>query len=92
MTDSKRFSIKFERGAYYVDIPNYAGGEVVDASVVAALVDALEMWTAYAEENLSEFDVPGDECKGDELCHACRSAGCIQMKIRSARAALASAA
>lgn len=37
-----RFKITWNRGAYYVSIPNYAGGEVVRAEAFDALVRALE--------------------------------------------------
>lgn len=32
-----RFNIKWQRGAYYVSVPNYDGGEVVTADEVADL-------------------------------------------------------
>jgi hypothetical protein len=38
----KRFKIMYRNGAYYVSIPEYQGGEVVDASIADALVKALE--------------------------------------------------
>ena len=42
-----RFSITWKRGAYYVSIPNYQGGEVVRAEIVDALVKALEAAREY---------------------------------------------
>jgi hypothetical protein len=54
-----------------------------------ATAEALVDWLEYAEENLHEFDVDGDECAaGEKLCPRCENSGCIQMKIRNARAAL----
>jgi hypothetical protein len=43
MTEPTRFRISWDKGAYYVSIPNYQGGEVVPASISDDLVKALEM-------------------------------------------------
>lgn len=53
------------------------------------LLAALKDWLAYAEENLHEFDL--DDCSGEKLCPRCESSGCIQDKIKRARAAIARA-
>ena len=58
-------------------------------SINADLLAALRYWLDYAEEALSQFDL--DECKMDLLCPKCRAAGCINFKIRAARAAVAKA-
>lgn len=53
------------------------------------LVAALRAWLAYAEEKLSDFDMGADDpCVSETLCSECKSSGCIQLKIDSARAAL----
>jgi len=52
---------------------------------------ALKDWLAYAEEELHEFDIiEDDECSAERLCPKCESTGCIEIKIRNTRAALAS--
>lgn len=56
------------------------------AKEVAALVAALKGWLAFAEEELGEFDL--EECESEKLCPKCESSGCINLKIRNARAAL----
>ena len=60
------------------------------AAVVPTMLDALRGWLAYAEAELSEFDVQvgGDDCSGESLCPRCQSSGCIALKIREARAAI----
>lgn len=52
-----------------------------------ALIDALKDWLAFAGEELSEFDL--EECESEKLCPKCESSGCINLKIRNARKALA---
>ena len=65
-----------------------------NAKLIAAapdLFEALKELLVYANEHLSEFDVDGDECvieSEHDLCPKCRPIGCIQLKIREARAAL----
>ncbi|TXG96563.1 MAG: hypothetical protein E6R08_09160 [Nevskiaceae bacterium] len=69
-----------------------ANGEFIVRAVNShhALVDVLSRWLAYAEEELSEFDL--EECESENLCDRCQSAGCINLRIRETRAALSSAA
>jgi len=52
------------------------------------LTEPLSELLVVMDEHFSEFDVEGDECKSETLCPKCRENGCIQMKIRAARAAL----
>jgi hypothetical protein len=72
---------------------NTANANLIVAAVntypaVERLVKALEDWLHYAEDNLSEFDMPEDDCDGERLCPRCVSAGCIRLKIQTARSAL----
>lgn len=55
---------------------------------IQVLESALRGWQAFAEEELSEFDVEGEACSGEALCPKCRSSGCIKLKIDETRAAL----
>lgn len=55
--------------------------------VCREVVDALEGWLAFAEEELGEFDI--EECESEKLCPKCESSGCINLKIRNTREALA---
>lgn len=57
--------------------------------VISKMRDALEGWLAFAEEELSEFDL--EECTSEKLCPKCESSGCINLKITSTREALAKA-
>lgn len=54
-----------------------------------ALVAALTDWLYYAAQCLSEFDL--EDCGQEPLCARCEVAGCINRKIRNARAALVAA-
>lgn len=54
-----------------------------------SLIHALEMWLHYADACLSEFDL--EVCHQEALCPRCREAGCINLKIRIARDAVAKA-
>lgn len=54
-----------------------------------ALVEALKGWLSFAEEELGEFDLEECDITGEEgLCQKCQSSGCINLKIRNARAAI----
>lgn len=62
----------------------------LEAGVVGELVESVRDWLYFAEKTLYEFDFPGEECgPDDDVCPKCQDAGCIQRKIRAARAALA---
>jgi hypothetical protein len=50
MTEPSRFRISWDKGAYYVSIPNYQGGEVVPASIADDLVKALEEALAVIQD------------------------------------------
>ena len=51
--------------------------------------DALRDLYELCAEKFSECDVEGDVCDPEaDLCRNCESNGCIQLKIRNARAAL----
>lgn len=72
-------------------------GAAETADEIERLRDVLQDWLNFAEEELGEFDVAGDECPTQEddcdcktLCPQCQSSGCIQSKIRRTRALLAS--
>lgn len=57
-----------------------------------ALLAAAQDWLWYAEGELHEFDIDGDECDPDgRLCPKCEDVGCIQLKIRLLRSAIAKA-
>lgn len=58
-------------------------------AINAELLAALEDWLDYANTNLSEFDL--EDCGQVEPCPRCRPSGCITIKIRRARAAIAKA-
>lgn len=74
-----------------------SGTAEANARLIAAapeLYAALLEMMVVAEDRLSEYDVEGDECEiksERDLCPGCREVGCIQLKIREARAALAKA-
>jgi len=53
------------------------------------LVDVLSRWIAYAEEELSEFDL--EDCENEMLCRSCDSAGCINLLICDTLKALSEA-
>jgi hypothetical protein len=53
------------------------------------LLEALQDWIWYADGALTEFDLDGDECDPEgDLCPRCVEVGCIQRKIRAAKAAV----
>lgn len=52
----KRFKIKYEKGAYYVSIPNYGGGEVVDALSADEMREALLTSTTMLEALLVQLE------------------------------------
>jgi hypothetical protein len=60
------------------------------AAVLPTALSALYGWLAYAEAELSEFDVQvgGDDCSSESLCPRCQSSGCIALKIQETRAAI----
>ena len=63
-----------------------------NARLIAAapeLLAALRDWLDFAEETLSEFDV--EPCDAETLCPKCQPAGCINLKMQLARAAIAKA-
>ncbi len=65
-----RFSIKWERGAYYVSIPNYKGGDVVPAETA----DTLKATIAQMREALSQcrdlfWDIRNDWSDPRSECH-----------------------
>lgn len=47
MSEPTRFKITWSDGRYLVSIPNYNGGEVVDAAIADTLVQALEAANGY---------------------------------------------
>lgn len=51
-----RFNITWKAGRYLVSIPNYKGGDVVDADVADALVKALEAMLVDPPTSLNEPD------------------------------------
>lgn len=79
------------------DLPHYeAAAKAVLAlnspSAARETIEALQMWLAFAEEELSEFDEEYGKCVGEKLCPKCESSGCIQMKISQTRLAIRSLA
>jgi hypothetical protein len=55
-----RFRISWDKGAYYVSIPNYQGGEVVPASIADDLVKALEAMLVDPPATLDEPDTDAE--------------------------------
>lgn len=51
MSDPTRFKITWSDGRYFVNIPNYNGGEVVDATIVDALVKVLQFYASEWQPN-----------------------------------------
>lgn len=49
MSHVNRFSVSWDKGAYYVSIPNYQGGEVVPGDVADKLLAALKPFAELAD-------------------------------------------
>lgn len=57
-----------------------------------ALVTALKTWIIFAEDELSPFDEPCEAEDEQDMCPKCKNTGCIWLKIKAARDAVAAAA
>jgi hypothetical protein len=61
--------------------------EYIRSDIAERMAEALKNWLKWAEDNLSEFDQPG-ECSAEHLCPRCHYNGCIKQKFDDARSAL----
>lgn len=62
------------------------------AQAIAKAREVLKTWLRYVEEELTCFDTPGDPCEAkdeQDLCPRCKNVGCIWLKIKETREAIA---
>ena len=86
VTTGERF-----RSELRIDKPHgqFAKTDALKIAAAPELLAALRDWLGFAEETLSEFDV--EPCDAETLCPKCQPAGCINLKMQLARAAIAKA-
>ncbi len=68
--------------------------DLANARLIAAapaLVSALETWERFVEDELSRYDEPCNAEDEQDLCPKCKETGCIWLKIKATRDALAAA-